>query len=482
LSVIMSAVSEDEPLLRAHRLHDALSRLSSAELGVLFGKALQVEDRARRSALLSVLLARWAIVDPTAVDVAVRPYLDRSRRKLRMDPRSADTAVCLAWAGALPERALTEAMTAPEARWAGEMARAAIGSLAEGDPVRQLELLAGLPASRLRDQMCKTAIEALVKKDCAAAEAHLDLLSEPRLRASVQSMILGKLAERDPAAALARLAAFAPDLKTGVDGFQLVAAVLAVAARKDPDAALEAVNGLPDGLKKWALHSALEGWAQGHLDDALAWAAANGVDQPDAKLYLSYVAFAIDRGKALAWLRTQPASSERDAMLRNGMWRATVEEMLQLYAELTPRGKAEAAAADSLIRSYFNSRPSSPADEIEPWINALPPSPARKMAIRQFAYFQAQRSGEVDALADRWASGPDRDAALRGISWFLSDPQRALDFARRIGAPETRESVFEYIAQSWFNSDESAARAWITGTQELSAEQKRVILRQFDER
>jgi hypothetical protein len=169
-------------------------------------------------------------------------------------------------------------------------------------------------------------------------------------------------------------------------------------------------------------------------------------------------------------------------MLRNGMWRATVEEMLQLYAELTPRGKAEAAAADSLIRSYFNNRPSSPADEIEPWINALPPSPARKTAIGQFAYFQAQRSGEVDALADRWASGPDRDAALRGISWFLSDPQRALDFARRIGAPEVRESVFEYIAQSWFNSDESAARAWITGTQELSAEQKRVILRQLDER
>ena len=95
LSVIMSAVSEDEPLLRAHRLHDALGRLSSAELGVLFGKALQMEDRARRSALLSVLLARWAIVDPTATDAAVRPYLDRSRRKLRTDPRSADTTVCL---------------------------------------------------------------------------------------------------------------------------------------------------------------------------------------------------------------------------------------------------------------------------------------------------------------------------------------------------------------------------------------------------
>src|SRR5215204_834529 len=36
LTAIMSAVSEDDSLLRAHRLHDLLGNLGSAELAVLF--------------------------------------------------------------------------------------------------------------------------------------------------------------------------------------------------------------------------------------------------------------------------------------------------------------------------------------------------------------------------------------------------------------------------------------------------------------
>ena len=59
---------------------------------------------------------------------------------------------------------------------------------------------------------------------------------------------------------------------------------------------------------------------------------------------------------------------------------------------------------------------------------------------------------------------------------------RALEFARRVSASAAREATFESIAYNWLYSDEPAARAWIAGAPELSAEQKRVLLRQSDER
>jgi hypothetical protein len=492
LTEIMSAVSEEEPLLRAHRLHDALNRLNSAELAVLFEKAVQVEDRDQRGALLQVLLTRWASIDPTVADAAVRPYRDRFRTTLRNDWRSLDTAVCVAWAGALPERALAEAMAAPNAQWARQMAQAAIQSLAEGDAVRQLEALTRLPASRLRAEMCETAIKALAEKDSAAAEARLDLFPDPRQRARVQSEILGKLAERDPAAGLARLAALAPDLMRNTDGMRLVNAVLRAAATKDAAAALAAVNGLAEELQTHALGSALAGWAGEHPIDALTWASANGVDLSETKAFVHFgdnggvgwnsllnVAFDSDRSKTLAWLRAQPASPERDSMLRDGIWSGTVEEKFQIFAELTPQGQADAAA--TVVQSSLRNG----IEQIEPWVKALSAGAARKSAIQSLAMYYANNTPErIEALADEWPAGPDRDAALRGIvsSFSNNDPRRAMEFARRVSAPEARQSTFESIAQNWLYRDEPTARAWITSAPELSAEQKRVLLRQFDER
>jgi hypothetical protein len=60
-------------------------------------------------------------------------------------------------------------------------------------------------------------------------------------------------------------------------------------------------------------------------------------------------------------------------------------------------------------------------------------------------------------------------------------PSHALQFARQVNDPATRESAFEKVAQNWLDRDKSAARAWIASAPELSAEQKRVVLRQAGE-
>jgi hypothetical protein len=108
-----------------------------------------------------------------------------------------------------------------------------------------------------------------------------------------------------------------------------VNAVLREAAKKDAAEALEAVNGLPEDLQTYALGAALVGWAGEHPIDALTWAIANGVDPSEAKASnfgggsnsLLKAAFESDRTKTLAWLRAQPASSERDLMLLDGYMR-----------------------------------------------------------------------------------------------------------------------------------------------------------------
>lgn len=492
LTALMSAVAEDEPLLRAHRLHRLLGRLDSAELAVLFDRVVRVDDRDRRGMVLGALLARWAALDPAAAAEAVRPYLDRYRATVRADWRGVEVAVSDAWAEAQPEAALAEAMTAPNAAWARNTARIAIQTLAEGDPARQLDMLAHLPANRLRAEMCESVIKELAAKDTAAAEEWLDSLPEPRQRARVQAEILGKLAERDPAAGLARFAALAPDLAPGTAGTLLIGSVLRAAAKKDPAAALAAAGGLPEALRSPAIGAVLVGWAGEKPAEALEWAAANGVDVAEAKAFLEFgdrgnagwnsllgTAFDSDRAKTVAWLRTRPPSPERDAMLRDRIWSGTAEQKIEIYAEITPEGRA--GAAGYLAGSFYRDSP----ERAEAWVKGQPAGAVRAAAVRSLTEQQAGNAPErLDTLAAAWTAGPDGDAAMRGISASLAenDPHRALDFARRVGSPAEREATFEGIAQSWLYRDEPAARAWITSAPELSAGQKRVLLRQFDER
>ena len=192
-------------------------------------------------------------------------------------------------------------------------------------------------------------------------------------------------------------------------------------------------------------------------------------------------AFETDRAKTLAWMRAQPPSKERDAMFAEGIWRGTLDEKMEIYAQLTPEGRASAAA--HMVQSSMQD---GGPEKIEPWVKAQPPGAARRSAILTLAYSQAANAPEkIDTLADAWPAGPDRDAAMRGIASALSNtstPQRAFDFARRIGDPTQREMSIEQTARSWLYRDEPAARAWITSAPEFSAEQKRVLLRQFDER
>src|SRR5438132_1391240 len=88
-------------------------------------------------------------VERRLAEAAARPYRERSRVAGQWDWRGLDSAVSLAWAQAMPDTALAQAMAAPGAPWAEAISWAAMNTLAGGDPARRLEALAGLPANRL---------------------------------------------------------------------------------------------------------------------------------------------------------------------------------------------------------------------------------------------------------------------------------------------------------------------------------------------
>ena len=306
----------------------------------------------------------------------------------------------------------------------------------------------------------------------------------------MQTEILAKLAERDAPAALARFAALAPGLTPGTASTMLAAKVLSAAAKQDGAAALAAADGLPEELRGQAYGAALVGWADKDPVAALEWAVAHEIDVSEAKAILQFndtgsfmfnpllnAAFQSEWEKALVWVRAQPRSSERDTMLNAGIWSGSAEQKVEIFNELTPAGQATAAA--EMVESSSRNGTGS----MEPWIKALPAGAARRAAIKTLASHQAGNAPEsIDTLADTWPAGADRDAALTGLLWSITqnEPRRALDFARRMGDPAAREYLLESAAGSWFRQDETAARAWIVGTPELSAEQKRVLIRQHD--
>jgi hypothetical protein len=488
---IMTAIVEKDPLLRAYQLRALFGNLNSEQLGVVFKRAIQMDDRYQRINLLIPLLTRWAEIDPAAAKAAVQPYRDRMHAAWRLDWRSVEYSVINAWPRAMPEAALDEAVAEPGAWWARTISESALESLSAGDPKTRLAEIAKMPACKLRDTLSAAALQSLAEKDYAAAEAQLDLVTDPRKRTKLQAEILGKLALKDSTAAIDRMVDLAPNLASRLQGRELVNNVLRSAAKQNPEDALASIDRLPEELRKEAQGAALVGWAADQPIKALDWAVANNLDIKDVNASASFneygggwnslisTAFESDKEKTLAWLRSQPASNDRDSLLMDGIWQGSLEQRFAIYAELAP--SARKRAVDSVI----NGSRGTDVSQMEAWVKGLPAGDERTAAVRSLTSLQIRNDPELaSSLAENWPAGPERDAAFRGIAMNFSqtDPPRAFEFARNITDPDARSNALVNIAWSWQYRNAAATRAWVSSTPDLSADDKRVLLREFDER
>jgi hypothetical protein len=492
LTKVMSAVVEEEPLLRAHRLHEIFAQLTLPELRELFEHAMQMEDRGRREVVLSAVLQRWAALDPAGATAMARPYFDRARRMGRYSAwKSGEWAVTSAWVDAMPEAALAEADVLGRFMGTWELDRKVRASLADGDSARQLELLGRLPDSSMRQELCIGAIDLLARTDPAAAEAHLDLISDRGKRNGLRAEILNKLAKTDPAAALARLAELGPQLIAGYYGTQIVDAVLVDAGKQDPTSAFAVLDKLPAGLRSHATGALLIGWACKDPVAVLDWATANGMELANVQAAATFgsipsngrstllsTLWSADHAKVLDWVSSQPPSPNRDDMLRERMAFLPRAEKFTLYEMMSPESQLEQVG--NLIYALNREDPKS----ADAWVASLSAGPVRSAAVQSLIATQINKNQDrMDTIANGWSAGPDREAALAGVVNQLAstDPQRALSFAQQMTDSANREVALERLAWKWLRRDPSEARGWIDRTTDLSADQKRVLIRQFEE-
>lgn len=455
---------------------------------------IQIKDPSRRFDVLGPLFQCWASLDANTLALATQPYRDHMHARGLGNP--IDAAVIIAWTKARPELALAEAMANPEARWSRDLARNAVAALrvSPWSSTEYLELLARQPANRLRDTMAMDAIKFLSRSDVAAAEGKLQLLSDPGDRANVLADILGNLAERDPAAGLARLEAATPNLGSDAAASRLISIVLKAAASHDPASALALIDKLPDALHTSALGAVLVGWAKQDPIQALEWAVANGQSISDITFYdrgsngigtiesLLDSALGAKRGETLDWLRAQPPSSARDAMLAraigqgNGPGEISALEQ-EIYSELDRNRQTYAAyrIVWPITRMSF--------DEAQAWIKQQPAGEERIAAVRQMTYNRLSTfPDQAESVPDAWTSGPDRDTALEAIAgpMALTSPLRAMSFIERISDPELRDQAIFNQARIWLARDPIAAKAWLATTPNLSADSKRVMLWNYE--
>ena len=349
-----------------------------------------------------------------------------------------------------------------------------------------------MPADSLRASLCEEALTELGKKDSAAAEAQLSLLTDPRRQDRVRSEIIKGLAERDPVAALTRVTEIAGEIGTGSRGIQLVSSVVGKAAAKDPEAALAAVQQLPEELRPVASQAAFVGRIERGPKEALEWARENGIDILSAKADITFgsgggswraamsAAFDIDREETLAWLREQPVSRERDSMLAGGLFGGTLDQRLAILSELTPEGRAENIG--SVISGGWKSIDVNAAAKI---VDSLPAGAERVAAVEGLVSLQLKSdTGSVEDLVASYPPGLERDAAACGAATALSETNReqALAVAAQINEATRRETAYLKIVNSWLYRDRPAALAWISGTQVFEPDVQRALLRQIEER
>ena len=487
-TAVFSAHLEPDRLRRGFELSEALERLDAAQCAALVVRVAKLR-RKECEELIGPLLARWNEIDAESVQAWARPYVERAFATGRSG--DLDETVLLAWARADPERALAEALKSPQRESSRWLAISAAQALAGENAAAKIAKLAALPAGPLREQALAEGFKEWAKKDPASAYGRLALLAPGPDFERTRSEILKSWASKDPPAALAQVCALLPDLPPGLSGASLVNRIALNAGHKDARLALEWAVDLPESLRSEATTAALLAWAQKDAIAALDWARAHGVPL-DARTkgatdgYLGQFGTGLlgaalrddDSEKVLAWLRKLPADEDRGRLLAGAIRARPNAAGRALLGELPPAEQIVTVQAFAYLFSRED------PDAILSWAQSLPPGVVREEAIAAVIASAADRFPEaIDSMIEKVASGPDRDAALRGhvLAQSDRDPAKAIEIAGRIGNHGMREQAFRIIANGWLQRDASAAEAWLASTPELAPETKAALLRSHHE-
>jgi hypothetical protein len=181
----------------------------------------------------SLLLSAWAQTDP----LAALAYADANTRS-----NFAKETILTSWATADPEAAIAWANSNFDGEGANPYLAGIIRGIADSDPIRASQLLTAMPRSQERAQGLDAFLPQLLRQGADATRAWIASLTDDSLKNGAMLRSATQLAASDPAGTVSWL------LENPSEATQRrMDDVYSVWARKDQQAALTSINGLPAG-------------------------------------------------------------------------------------------------------------------------------------------------------------------------------------------------------------------------------------------
>jgi hypothetical protein len=294
--------------------------------------------------------------------------------------------------------------------------------------------------------------------------------------------------------------------------FSEYAMLLSAWAGADPLAALAYTTENTRG--GFATSTVIAAWAATDPEAAIRWAEANH-EGDEANPYLAGIIrslAATDPMRATQLLTGMPRSEERgqaldsflphllkqggdatkawidslaDESLRNGAMMRVAEQL----AATDPAGTAawlmagQNEATQRRVDDVYNTWAGMDEQAALASMSALPPGENRSNALRGLVnHIAASDPQAAVSMMDRFAADVN-DRVVQHFIWrsFGSDPSVAVNQIARIGDEGDRERMYHRTLESWIESDETAAMAWIQRNP-LPASVRERINRQLNER
>lgn len=269
-------------------------------------------------------------------------------------------------------------------------------------------------------------------------------------------------------------------------------------ARRDPEAALRAVDAsldrLSDDSADFAIRALIRGWFDSGREDVQTYLRGLGSGM---KRDIAIAAFArtlaLRRGgqAAIEWAESLPEGDADEGVSPiDSPFRQKLTAFRRLAAELG-RADPEAGAAfverhrdgpfaDGMMKNFAVAFLTQGGESAAKWLSKQPPADERDESLRiGFRYWLLNdRKG-----ATRWALGatpeeePWRVAAALQIATNIvdDDPERALAWAESIENPRARENAIVITVRRWRTRDPGAADAWLESAEVPQQTRERVL-------
>jgi hypothetical protein len=479
LARIWSLTQEPPSPWRTYDLGEQIRLLEKSQFPAVAESARKLAPKDRKT-LLPLLLARWNELDPEALKEWAWKHAARAGGRYE---NAWDSSVAKAWLAVAPEAGIERARKAntlgspASARaWMEkifeEARRGEIPKIPDAPTPKERDVLRGYVITNIANFRPKLALEIYRQRE----------QSEPDLYRLMH--IAASLSEEEPDLAAEIVREQLASEPFSYNALYLMAAGLEKVAERDPMAAFELVEKLPEEWQSWG-RDAVEMIAAEKMPVPVLMRAheAGDVVRPRGRKPVHFesrfrydslagIAAKADPAGTLKWVWSLPAGEERSTVLGQIFPLIPVAGTEEFLA-MSPEWQWE--HAPEMAKRLIESEPA-----VRARIQQEVPMEVRLRLIE--GEWAERRDAKQGSPWRAVPAGPERDAALMGA--IMAPPgepgkegyETEVRLARQIGDAETRARAMRRIALWQVNADREKGRQWMAAESGLDAGTQEEVL------